>query len=244
MKTIEKFSPEVCKVIKSYVYRLVDPRNGQTFYVGKGKRNRVFDHVKNAKSSNDSSNSLKYERIKTILASNLPVIYIIQKYGLSDEEAKIVESTLIDAYCLDQLTNIKKGFGADDCPINAIELQANYSREEFEITKNTPKFILIKVKEYWLGERNNDLYATVRSAWKLNVNKAKEYPYVLGVVNGIVKGVYKAKQWNQAPGEKGRIEFTGTEAPNEIKELFMEKRIPEKFRRKGNANPALYSDKK
>ena len=27
-----------------YVYRLVDPRNGETFYVGKGQGNRIFWH--------------------------------------------------------------------------------------------------------------------------------------------------------------------------------------------------------
>jgi hypothetical protein len=30
---VEKFSNEVCEELKYYVYRLVDPRNGQTFYV-------------------------------------------------------------------------------------------------------------------------------------------------------------------------------------------------------------------
>ena len=45
-KKIEKFSPEVCKELKFYVYRLLDPRNGETFYIGKGKDNRVFQHIK------------------------------------------------------------------------------------------------------------------------------------------------------------------------------------------------------
>ena len=40
------FSPEVSDKLEYYVYRLIDPRNGDTFYVGKGKGNRVFDHVK------------------------------------------------------------------------------------------------------------------------------------------------------------------------------------------------------
>ncbi len=31
-----------------YVYRLVDPNTGHTFYVGKGKGDRVFQHVKEA----------------------------------------------------------------------------------------------------------------------------------------------------------------------------------------------------
>ena len=34
MKEMTHFSPEVCEKIEYYVYRLIDPRNGQTFYVG------------------------------------------------------------------------------------------------------------------------------------------------------------------------------------------------------------------
>lgn len=45
----ELFPPEVVEKLKSYVYRLIDPRNGETFYVGKGKGNRVFSHVEGEK---------------------------------------------------------------------------------------------------------------------------------------------------------------------------------------------------
>ena len=42
---ISSFSPEVIEQLQYYVYRLIDPRDGQTFYVGKGKGNRVFAHA-------------------------------------------------------------------------------------------------------------------------------------------------------------------------------------------------------
>ena len=34
--------------LQYYVYRLIDPRTGQTFYVGKGKGNRLYAHINDA----------------------------------------------------------------------------------------------------------------------------------------------------------------------------------------------------
>ena len=36
---------EVQEELGNYVYRLIDPRNGETFYVGKGKGNRIYAHI-------------------------------------------------------------------------------------------------------------------------------------------------------------------------------------------------------
>ena len=36
----ESFPADVARKLKTYVYRLIDPRNGETFYVGKGHGNR------------------------------------------------------------------------------------------------------------------------------------------------------------------------------------------------------------
>ena len=41
----DSFPEGVAEQLKWYVYRLIDPRNGETFYVGKGKGNRVFAHA-------------------------------------------------------------------------------------------------------------------------------------------------------------------------------------------------------
>jgi hypothetical protein len=43
--TVEKFSPGVADKLGCYVYRLIDPRNGMTFYVGRGQSDRVFSHA-------------------------------------------------------------------------------------------------------------------------------------------------------------------------------------------------------
>jgi uncharacterized protein len=48
MKELEvgSFPAGVALQLKTYVYRLIDPRNGETFYVGKGRGNRVFSHIR------------------------------------------------------------------------------------------------------------------------------------------------------------------------------------------------------
>ncbi len=43
---INEFPPGVIEHLGWYVYRLIDPRDGSTFYVGKGKGNRVFAHMR------------------------------------------------------------------------------------------------------------------------------------------------------------------------------------------------------
>ena len=43
---MNSFPQEVIDKIQWYVYRLIDPRNGETFYVGKGKGNRIFAHIR------------------------------------------------------------------------------------------------------------------------------------------------------------------------------------------------------
>lgn len=44
----EKFDDVAAKKIKFYIYALVDPRTNKVFYVGKGKKNRWYDHIDSA----------------------------------------------------------------------------------------------------------------------------------------------------------------------------------------------------
>ena len=82
---ITEFSPDVVAQLNQYVYRLIDPRNGQTFYVGKGKVNRVFQHVKCAIYYYDGVDGIdeedpnKFKTIQSNIDSGLEVIHIIQR---------------------------------------------------------------------------------------------------------------------------------------------------------------------
>jgi hypothetical protein len=62
---IDRFPPGVAEQLNWYVYRLIDPRNGETFYVGKGQRDRIFQHAKGALSAatDEDTADLKFSRI-------------------------------------------------------------------------------------------------------------------------------------------------------------------------------------
>lgn len=241
-----RFTKEVCEKLGYYVYRLIDPRNGQTFYVGKGKNNRVFAHVKcelkkyegeNYLSKDDDDISTKIERIKDIKAEGLDVIHIIHRHGLTEEEAFAVEAALID--CFPGLTNSQNGHASDYGVNNAKTLQIKYSTETYNEPDNL-NYMIIKTREETREERGGSWYNAVRSAWKVDKKRADNIEYVLGVVDGIVKEVFKVDEWKEAGN--GRYEFDGKVAPENIRKIFKDKRIPEKYSKKGNASPVQYRD--
>ena len=249
MEEIQCFSPEVCEKIKYYVYRLIDPRDGQTFYVGKGKGNRVFAHVNDAlkdyEMEEDKTNSPKLDTIRDIKKAGLNVIHLIQRWKIPNEEtAYLIESAVMD--CFPNLTNKQKGHHHENGIINTQTLQRDLSVKAYEEPDdNFAKYIIIKTSEGRVkyfedsDSKIDGVYEATRSAWKLSLIKAKKYKYVLGVINGIVRGVYEVDEWMKNE-IRDRIEFIGHPAPENIKNYFINKRIPDKYVKKGSANPALY----
>ena len=80
-----------------YVYGLIDPRSKQIFYIGKGTKNRVFNHEKESLSSSDSE-KLKLKTIADIKEDGFEVEKIIINSNLSEEEAFAAEASLINAF--------------------------------------------------------------------------------------------------------------------------------------------------
>ena len=132
-----KFTPEVESKLQYYVYALVDPRTDQIFYVGKGAGNRVFQHIAEAEAENRNacSTSEKLDQIRaihaTLDANDKPfeVKHFIIRYGLTEDVALEIESTLIDLltyplfqnHKISELTNLQKGVGQDDRGIASTE---------------------------------------------------------------------------------------------------------------------------
>ncbi len=241
---IKEFPTEVIDEIKYYVYRLIDPRNGETFYVGKGKGNRVFNHMKCAIKKEESDDlSDKLSTIREIRNSGLNVIHVIHRHGMDEKTSIEVEAALIDAY--PGVTNIQGGHSSNDYgPMNSIEIINKYAAEEANIIHNV---LMITINK---SIADNEIYDAVRFAWKVNIKKAAQSDYVLSVKQGIIYGIFVVEQWKEANkinfpefnvDRDGRYGFVGKEAEDAIKQLYMHKRIPEKFRQKGAANPIKYN---
>ncbi len=82
------------------MYRLIDPRSGTTFYVGRGRGNRVFSHAAGEEkpSKSEDAESLKISMIREIRNDGFQVQHVIHRHGMNEDSAKEVEAALIDAY--------------------------------------------------------------------------------------------------------------------------------------------------
>lgn len=238
----ESFPEEVARQLKTYVYRLIDPRNGETFYVGKGKGNRVFSHVRAEEGLEGDELDNKLMRIRKIRLAGFEVAHVIHRHGMDKETASEVEAALIDAY--PGLTNIAGGAGASDYgAMHAKEILHRYSAEPAVFCH---KAMLISVNRTAV---ESPLYEAIRFAWKVNKDRARLAEVILPTVRGLIVGAFVADDWLDAtaanfPGREdvpGRLGFIGREAPSEIKALYVGKRVPDKYRRRGAANPIKYT---
>ena len=243
---IESFPIEVVRELKTYVYRLIDPRNGETFYVGKGQGNRVFAHIHAEQNLDGDNFSNKIKRIREIHMAGFEVAHVIHRHGMDDKAARAVEDALIDAY--PGLTNIVSGTYSNDYGVmHAKEIISHYCAEPAVFQH---KALLINVNR---SATDTALYDATRYAWKINKAKAEQAEVILATRQGLIVGAFISRgEWLEAtaanfPGlatEGGvldRFGFIGEEASDELKKLYIGKRVPDKYRKRGAANPIKYT---
>ena len=237
-----RFTAEVSKQLRHYVYRMIDPRNGQTFYVGNGEGNRIFAHIHEElkAGSEDKENSLplKLEIIRAVRRASLEVLHVIHRHGMDKDTAVAVEAALIDA--IPGLANIQSGHGSNDHgPSNVIQLAKRYGDAEIDFDPNH-RLLIIKIRPETVDERGG-VYEAVRWAWRLNKERAESIDYVLAIEEGVCEGVFVADRRIEIAAPDGRrLKFEGRPAPSDVRGRYRGKRIPASMRKKGMASPSLY----
>ncbi len=178
-------------------------------------------------------------KVNEELISNILKDYLREQYteeeiniALKDYEVKIVKNSMEFNTPTVKIASIKSK-------------EVSISEDEnFPLTAN---YIIIKTSYARVNACGGNLYDATRHCWRVKFDTVNKYPYVLAVIEGVVKEAYKVKRWQKA--EKwsndskvdGRLEFVGEIAEEEIRKSFIGKTIPTKYRRPGMASPVIYS---
>ena len=245
---IRDFSPNTEEALKYYVYLLVDPRDGKIFYVGKGKGDRVFNHLSCALTTSDESDKLNI--IRDIINAGKEVKYYIARHGMEEKEAFLVESVLIDLLTfrdfasVSNISNIQAGHHQFDSGIKtAEEIEALYNGGKLSESDFADKVLLININGTYNAhtEERPNIYEATRKWWKLSVSRAINVEYVLSEYRGVVRAIFKPQKWEQSTKDSKRWYFEGYEITEDnnpdVFHRYMNKSVP---KAKGMANPLRY----
>ena len=238
------FSPKVREQLKHYVYLYVDPTTEIVFYIGKGKGNRAFAHLR------DRTESDKVRVIEELAKLGRTPRLEILKYGLTQDEALLVESTAIDLLDVKKLTNRVRGRGSRHAARATVEeIISMLDARDATIAEST---ILITInRAFRYGMSPQELYDATRSAWRVGV-KRQQARYAFSVYRGVVREVYGIAGWipggstMRSSDDDGRHEdiperweFVGTVAEDVIRRKYVGKSVAHYYA-KGAQNPIMY----
>jgi hypothetical protein len=234
LTTFGKYSAE----IGTYIYRLIDPRSGHTFYVGKGRGDRVFAHANNqAKELEEPKDDIEDEEylleknkcISEIIRAHLDVLYVIHRHSIETVAKEIIEEVRRggrDEKSLLTSVSDKIAYEVEAALIDAYAYESLSNRVKGHGNSERGCQHAVQLKSKYQKDplvaeeqlialsvgnsyKNNDLDKAVRLAWRANLEKAKQQDYVLAHDAGMVIGVYKVEP-------KDWLEATPANFPGEI----------------------------
>lgn len=263
-----------------YVYMLLDENKGP-FYIGKGQGGRVFCHensvdkmlsaVRLERGDRNSDYSKLSEKIKTIIKNKGTVEKVIIKWGLTENEAFMCESALMNMYdyiCPETLTNISNGHASNaEKSAHALDGHKTKARNVQDFLDNVAirevnfkeycgdipvvfitinkSYPLMQSKEYAGVPQDDFIYDSARGFWNISIDRARRAKYVLALYKQIVVGVYpvNADSW-RVTTDFNKEDFP--EYPKEFRfndRLLMKKdRTYEEYRQLGGDNSEKWFD--
>lgn len=255
-----KFDDVASEAIKYYVYALRDPRDGSVFYVGKGRRNRWFDHIKDSVKDADRS-SLKLERIRQIESAGLRVDVFIVRHGISSEKVAFeIEAAVIHAYRLLErssgerlvdLTNIAEAHHPERGLAHIDIVQSLFNAPK--APEITVPAALFRIPRLWYPEMTSaDLRDATTGWWSERTVKKRKHVarYAFSVSRGVIRGVYQINEsdwrqrvkgdrdWEHDVGKRPRWGFPDCKDAPEMSH-FLNTSVKHLFK-KGDQNPIKF----
>ncbi len=248
------FDEKTQKLLRSYVYMLLDPKNDQPFYVGKGGANRVFEHIKCAVNEKDITNP-KYDEIRRIQAQGYEVKHLIVRHGLDEEVAFEIECALIDTFkFIPQFQKFAKGNKQGGVKSTEKGLMTTDEIIRLYNAKPLPKItkdcVIINInKKYKRGASEDSIYQATKETWRINKKRTDKIRFVLSEYKGIVVEVFEVEKWYQKEKryKKGTKKegktylgfgFEGKVAEDKTRNRYINKKID----KEGNRYPLLYAE--
>lgn len=208
-----------------YVYVLVDPRDGTVFYVGKGSKQRLLAHGREADLTPDEKpRSSKVRRIRAIRKAGYEPRVDVVRHGLDESQAQLIEAALIDS--LDGLANAVEGHGSERGRQPLSEYVARYGAPL--VADDAPPVVLIRVGRWremleelepGVWRRGNgyrpdisfqELIDSARGWWRVspaNIQR-RGIHHAVAVYDGVTRAIMEIGDWTQR--DDGRRAFTAT----------------------------------
>ena len=122
-------------------------------------------------------------------------------------------------------------------------------QNDTEVAEFRHRVLLINInRQFREGASWDEVYEATRFAWRVSKSKAEKAEVILATYQGEIKAAFIADEWLATTSENfpnrktspGRFGFIGREASPDIQELYVGKRVPDEFRKRGVANPIRY----
>lgn len=229
------FSGPIADKLKRYVYVYCDPADGSVFYVGKGKGNRCFEHLKH---EGESEKSLRIKKMRD--AGVEPRIDILA-FGLTEDEALIVEAAAIDLIGINNLTNQRIGHNS-----------ARYGRRSIDdvcaqlgdsvVSDFRHDMVLIRINQlYDPAFDDMQLYEATRGIWEIAEGKRGVVTHACALYQGKIREVYEIASWHPAGSTmystrssqhfeaSGRHEFVGRLASADVAKRYRNRTVDPRY---------------
>ena len=221
------------------MYLLQDPRDGLTFYVGKGSGNRVFAHTNEAVELDWSNDKL--DQIREIHDAGMDVEQIILRHGLTEDTAEAIEAAMIDFLGKDNLSNKQGGLYSKEYGLKTVdEIRAMYEAQPLDTDE--PVVLINLNRLYPRCKTEIDLYETTRKHWVIG-QRREQAKYAIATFKGLTREAYEIANWFPSETKVGNTQvrwgFEGQVAADPIRQSLIHKSISH-LQKPGAANPIKY----